>query len=110
MFRKVTYALWVLLNLYLIFDWSRQCYQYYVNGNTTGAIIRLVLIIGFVLLTALIIYRDIKDYLNRKNHIPTYPNYCGQCVYQNECPNKPAKLKLFCGVKECKYWKEDKET
>jgi len=110
MFRKVTYALWVLMNLYLIFEWSKQCYQFYVNGNTTRAVVMSILIIIFVLLTIRIIHRDIKDYLNRKNHIPTYPNYCGQCVYQNDCPNKHAKLKLFCGVKECKYWKEDKET
>lgn len=109
MFRKVIYALWVLMNIYLIYEWGKQSYQYYVAGNTTGAIVRFILIIGFTLLTAFIIYRDIKDYFNKKKKVPTYPNYCGLCTYQKECPNKHAELKLLCGVNECKYWKDNKE-
>lgn len=73
MFRKVIYALWVLMNLYLIVDWFNQSYQYYVNGNTTGAIVRFILIIGYILLIAFIIYRDIKDHFNRKKNVLTYP-------------------------------------
>lgn len=61
MFRKVIYALWVLMNLYLIVEWSKQSYQFYVNGNTAEAIVRFMLTIGFILLTALIIYRDMRS-------------------------------------------------
>lgn len=110
MFRKIIYALWVLMNIYLIIEWSKQIYQYYITSNTTEAIIRFIIIISFTLLTAFIIYRDIKDHFNRKNNIPTYPSYCGLCKHQNECPNKHAELKLLCGINECKYWTEDKET
>lgn len=110
MFRKIIYALWVLMNIYLIVEWSKQIYQYYITGNTTGSIIRFIIIIGFTLLTGFIIYRDIRDHFNRKKNIPTYPNYCGLCKYQNKCPNKHAELRLLCGINECKYWEDDKNN
>lgn len=66
MFRKITYALWVLLNIYLIYEWGKQIYRYYVIGNTAGFIISLILTIGYALLTASIIYRDIRSHFNRK--------------------------------------------
>ena len=105
MLRKIIYALWVLMNICFIFECGRQSYQYYIGGDTTGAIVRFILIIGFTLLTGFIIYRDIKDHFKRKKKVPTYPNYCGLCKYKKECPNKHAELKLLCGVNECKYCK-----
>lgn len=66
MFRKIIYALWVLMNIYLIYEWGKQIYQYYVTGNTAGAIISLILTISYTLLTASIICRDIRSHFNRK--------------------------------------------
>lgn len=113
MFKKIVYGLWVLMNIYLIFEWSKQTYQYYVTGNITGAIVRFICIIGFTLLTAFIIYRDIKGYYNKKNGVKVYPHDCGNCKNnpksdegndKSKCPNKFAEMKLWCGVDECKYW------
>ena len=109
MFKKIVYVLWVLANLYVIYSGGKSCYIYYTAGNTLYAVLTGLAVVGFTLLTAFIIYRDIKDYSNKKKHIPTYPNYCGLCTYQNDCPNKHAGIKLLCGVDECKYWKADKE-
>lgn len=109
MFKKVVYALWVLANLYVIYSGGKGCYAYYVAGNTLYAVLTGLIVVGFTLLTAFIIHRDIKDHFNRKNKVPSYPNYCGLCKYEKECPNKHAELKLLCGVNECKYWKENKE-
>lgn len=66
MFRKIIYALWVLMNIYLIYEWGKQIYQYYVIGNTARVIISLILTIGYTLLPAFIIYRDIRGHFNRK--------------------------------------------
>ena len=110
MFRKTIYVLWVLMNIYVIYEWGKQTYQYYVTGDTVGAIVRFILIIGLILLTAFIIYRDIKNHSNRKKKVPTYPYYCGLCKHQKECPNKHAELKLLCGIDECKYWENEEEA
>ncbi len=66
MFRKIIYALWLLMNIYLIYEWGKQIYKYYVIGNTAGAVISLILTISYTLLTAAIIYRDIRSHFNRK--------------------------------------------
>ena len=109
MFRKIIYVLWVLMNIYVIYEWGKQTYQYYVTGDIIGAIVRFILIIGFTLLTVVIIYRDAKRHFNRKKKVPTYPGYCGLCKHQKECPNKHAELKLLCGIDECKYWEKENE-
>lgn len=70
MLRKIIYALWVIINICFIFEGGRQSYQYYVDGDTTGAVVRFIFIIGFTLLTGFIIYRDIKDHFKRKKNVP----------------------------------------
>lgn len=66
MFRKIIYAFWALMNICFIFYLYKQIYQYCVDGNIIKAILMCIFTIIFILLTALILYRDIKNYFSEK--------------------------------------------
>ena len=104
LFKKIVYVLWVLANLYVIYSGGKTCYIYYTAGNTLYAVLTGLAVVGFTLLTAFIIYRDVKSYYNKKNGVKVYPYDCGNCKNESECPNKFAKMKLWCDIDECKYW------
>lgn len=113
LFKKIVYVLWVLANLYVIYSGGKTCYTYFMAGNTLNAVLTGLAVVGFTLLTAFIIYRDVKSYYNKKNGVKVYPYDCGNCKNnpksdegndKSKCPNKFAEIKLWCGVDECKYW------
>ena len=109
MFKKGFYAIWVLMNIYVIISACRTSYQYFLDGNIAEAIFRIALIVGFTFLTVFIIYRDIKRAINKKKDVKVYPNSCGICKHQDKCPNKLAEFKYLCGIDECKYWEDEEE-
>jgi len=95
------------MNIYLIFEWGKQTYQYYVTGDTTGAIVRFILIIGFTLLTAFIVYRDTKNHFNRKKKSEWM---CPSCDLYDQVEDDYCQYAGKCtvgtiGCRECKYFK-----
>ena len=109
MVKKVFYAIWVLMNIYVIISACRTSYQHFSEGYIISAIFIIALTVGFTALTAFIIYRDIKSAINKKKDVKVYPHHCGICKHQDNCPNKMAEFKLLCGIDECKYWEDWEE-
>lgn len=68
MIGKILDIIWVIMNTYLIISYGYQIYQYYSSGDIGKAAICLCLGIGFVLLTILIIYRNIRDAISKRKY------------------------------------------
>lgn len=106
MVKKVFYAIWVLMNIYVIISACRASYQHFLDGDITRAIFVIALAVGYTFFTAFIIYRDIKGVINKKKDVKVYPHSCGICKHKDKCPNKLAKFKYWWGIDECKYWED----
>ena len=55
---KIINVLWIIVHLYIIIYMSITIYEYFRDGYTFLAIFRLLVLIGYMIITFLVIRRD----------------------------------------------------